>query len=595
MRPFTYAIKPSYYANLKIKHKVFSIISLVVGICFLGTYLSLQYVYSIYDEQLYSKSSQLLNLSSSGIENELKKLDRISYNIATDLKVQELLVSLNEYTPEFEKYKIRSYITDRLIQYAGNEKYIYSIEIMDVLSGEAVAGQSSRSSSAKKQRILNESTASEGGTRWIVPDAEDSYLIAAREIRSYNGTNFDLNHLGTLTVRIYFDKIVENVLAGSELKNGDLQVTSNNHVIYPISSGSEEQTPLSVETDINRQVYEIKPYKGQQYFISQVRSEYLGWTYLSLTPFDKIFTKINLMKNILFVSFVVILLLIMAVTIKFARTLTKPIEELIGRMRQVQKGDFSLTGMENTDWTSMQMDEVGQLKRTFRMMIQQINELITENYSKQLIIKETQFKALQAQINPHFLYNTLESINWLAKSNGQPQISKMVESLGFLLRSSISLKETLITVGEELDIVMNYITIQRFRFEERLVFELDVAEDTRSLLLPKMTLQPLVENSIHYGLESMLEPCHIRIWTKRELGSLIIVVEDNGPGMESSLLEQVRRGEAPTRGSGIGLRNIEERIILAFGEGYGVSVESEIVGGTQISIKIPDETREMHV
>lgn len=595
MRPFMFAIKPSYYANLKIKHKVFSIISLVMGICFLGTYLSLQYVYSIYDEQLYSKSSQPLNLSSSGIENELKKLDRISYNIVTDLRVQELLLSLNEFTPEFEKYKIRSYVTDRLVQYAGNEKYIYSMEVTDVLSGEAVAGQASRSSTAKKQMILNESAKGQGGTRWIVPDAEDSYLIAAREIRSYNGTNFDLDRLGTLTVRIYFDRIAENVLEGTELKNGDLQVTSNNYVIYPISKGPDKLTPIPVETDMDRQDYAIKPYNGQQYFISQVRSEYLGWTYLSLTPFDKIFTKIILMKNILFVSFVIILLLLMAVAIKFARTMTKPIEELIGRMRQVQKGDFSLAGMENSDWTSIQMDEVGQLRRTFRMMIQQINELITENYSKQITIKETQFKALQAQINPHFLYNTLESINWLAKSNGQPQISKMVESLGFLLRSSISLKETLITVGEELDIVMNYITIQRFRFEERLVFELDVAEDTRSLLLPKMTLQPLVENSIHYALESMLEPCHIRIWTKKEPGKLILVVEDNGPGMEASLLEQVRRGEAPTRGSGIGLSNIEERIVLAFGEGYGVSIESEIEKGTRISITIPDEMRERHV
>jgi two-component system sensor histidine kinase YesM len=264
-------------------------------------------------------------------------------------------------------------------------------------------------------------------------------------------------------------------------------------------------------------------------------------------------------------------------------------------MRQVQKGDFSLAGMENADWTTMQMDEVGQLKRTFRMMIQQINELITENYSKQLTIKETQFKALQAQINPHFLYNTLESINWLAKSNGQPQISKMVESLGFLLRNSISLKEALITVEEELDIVMNYITIQRFRFEERLVFELDVPADARALLLPKLTLQPLIENSIHYALESMLEPCHIRIWTKREQGRLILVVEDNGPGMEEGLLEQVRKGEAPTRGSGIGLRNIEERIILAFGEGYGVSVESEQEQGTRVSVIIPDETRDRHV
>ncbi|NHN29998.1 sensor histidine kinase [Paenibacillus sp. S3N08] len=556
-----------------------------MGMCFLITYLSLQYAYSIYDEQLYSKSSQLLNLSSSGIENEMKKLDRLSYTIATDLQIQNLLLSLNEYTNEFEKYRIRSYITDRLVQYGGNEKYIYSLEVLDLLSGEALAGQSSKASSAKKRMVMEESAKGLGATRWIVPDQEEPYLIAAREIRSYQ--NFELDRIGTLTIRVYFDKIADTVLAGTELKNGDLQIMSGDQIIYPSSTDKTGKVAKIGVNETQRKGYAIKPFNGQPYFVTHVQSEYLGWTYHSVIPFDKIFTKIVLMKNILFFGFILVLLIVMALAIKFARNLTKPIEELIGRMRQVQKGDFSLTGMDSPDWTSMQMDEVGHLKRTFRMMIQQINELITENYSKQITIKETQFKALQAQINPHFLYNTLESINWMAKSNGQPQISKMVESLGFLLRSSISLKETLITVGEELDIVMNYITIQRFRFEGRLVFELEVSEDAKASKLPKLTLQPLIENSIHYALESMLEPCHIRIWMKREQHKLILVVEDNGPGIEPNLLEQVRKGVAPTRGSGIGLSNIEERIVIAFGEGYGIFVESESGQGTSVSVIIP--------
>jgi two-component system sensor histidine kinase YesM len=275
--------------------------------------------------------------------------------------------------------------------------------------------------------------------------------------------------------------------------------------------------------------------------------------------------------------------------------LTRPIDELIVQMKQVQKGDFQLAEKEANEWVAVQVDEVGQLQRTFRVMIQQINELITENYAKQLTIKETQFKALQAQINPHFLYNTLESINWMAKANGQPQISKMVEALGFLLRSSISLKEALITIGEELDIVANYITIQKFRFEERLIFEMDVPEEIKRLLLPKLTLQPLLENSIHYALEVMLEPCRIRIRTDRRPGCLVLIVEDNGPGMDPLLLKQVRTGEAETRGSGIGLKNIEERIVLAFGEGSGIEIYSEPGEGTTVCVIIPDETGSQYV
>ncbi|MFE5322999.1 histidine kinase [Paenibacillus sp. NPDC056579] len=579
--------------NWKIKHKVISLISFIMAFCFLITYFALQYAYSIYDEQLYSKSSQLLNLSSGGIENELQRLDKLSFTIATDPQIQSLLRAINEDTPEFEKYRLRRFVSDRLVQFAGYEKYIYSMEVTDRLGEQAMAGQSSQATVAKNQTILEESAKGSGETRWIFPDPDDTYLIAAREIRSYE--DFNLNRIGTLVVRIRFDKIVDDVVEGTELKSGEMQIGSGQHIIYPANPADHAQTQVMAipgNEEWSRGGYLIKQINDRPYFLTQIRSGYLGWSYLSLVPYDAIFNKIVLMKRILLIGFVASLLVVLAIAINFARSLTKPIETLIGRMRQVQKGDFSLTEAELSEQPMLQMDEVGQLQRTFRMMIQQINELITENYAKQLTIKETQFKALQAQINPHFLYNTLDSINWLAKTNGQPQISRMVESLGFLLRNSISLRETLITVSEELDIVMSYITIQKYRFEERLVFEMDVPDEAKKLILPKFTLQPLIENAIHYAVESMLEPCLIRIRTDREPGGLILIVEDNGPGMDEQLLEQVRRGEARTRGSGIGLKNIEERIILAFGEEYGIRLDSQPGKGTRVSIIIPDETRE---
>ena len=139
----------------------------------------------------------------------------------------------------------------------------------------------------------------------------------------------------------------------------------------------------------------------------------------------------------------------------------EPIERLSARMKRVQLGHFDYS--EDQGEPALSKDEAGQLQRNFRIMVQRIEELINENYVKQLAIKDTKFKALQAQINPHFLYNTLESINWSAKMNGQQQISQMVESLGSLLRSSISLKQPLIPLSEELDMINHYITIQKIR------------------------------------------------------------------------------------------------------------------------------------
>jgi two-component system, sensor histidine kinase YesM len=261
----------------------------------------------------------------------------------------------------------------------------------------------------------------------------------------------------------------------------------------------------------------------------------------------------------------------------------------------VKVGDFKEARKKVIKTSISQDDEVGKLQQNFQTMIQQIDELINENYSKQLTIKETEFKALQAQINPHFLYNTLESINWLAKGNGQTQISRMVESLGFLLRNSISLKKPLITIEEELTIVKNYVVIQQYRFEERLDFHMEVDEDIVGFYIPKLTLQPLIENAIHYALEPKIDPCRISIYSIVNKETIKLIVEDDGPGMESAFIEKLKKGEVKTRGQGVGLSNIDDRIKLSYGEKYGVSIESGHNKGTKVIIVLPFDKGEDHV
>src|SRR5690606_4633677 len=180
------------------------------------------------------------------------------------------------------------------------------------------------------------------------------------------------------------------------------------------------------------------------------------------------------------------------------RTITRPIESLNAKMKIVQKGNFDLASVSGDE--QFPMDETGQMHRNFRIMISRINDLINENYRKQLAMKESEYKALQAQINPHFLYNTLESINWQAKIGGQKQISQMVEALAYLMRSSINQKEPLVRLAEEKTFILHYITIQKLRFEERLDFRMDIPEDLESCVVPKLVLQPIVENAIQYAL-----------------------------------------------------------------------------------------------
>ncbi|MBA4493779.1 sensor histidine kinase [Paenactinomyces guangxiensis] len=574
------------YINLRIKYKMFILISLIVIISFSSTQIILQYAYNIYDEQIYEKSAQVLSLSSTVIESELKKIEKLSFNIIADERIQSDLKKLNGDLSEYERFRIRTKLLEKLFGYAGSEKNILSIHLFGLKGEEYSAGVKTISTPAgKREQIIADSAKGRGTIRWIYPDDTDFSLIAAREVRSF--TNLSLDKLGTLIIRIDIEKIVKDHAKGSEKLHGGLIVASGKEIIFP-------QNPFLSEAQISLlskfpQGYRTEEINGEQYFIAHIQSDNTNWTYLNVFPFRQIFERILVMKNFVILVFIMIFAVVSAWGMNFAKSLTDPIEHLISKMRLVQKGDFHKASTDLLSPASLQKDEVGQLYRNFGIMVQQINHLISENYAKQLTIKETEFKALQAQINPHFLYNTLESINWLAKMNRQPQISQMVEALGFLLRSSISLKEPLITVGEEIEIIHNYITIQKFRFEERLDFHLQVPQEIKDNQIPKLTLQPLLENAIHYALEPMVSPCKITIRAEDTPKNLMLIVEDNGPGMDPGFLEKVQQGEVRSKGNGVGLKNIDERIKLAFGEPYGIRLSSEPGRGTSVSVVLPHQ------
>ncbi|PYI55601.1 sensor histidine kinase [Paenibacillus flagellatus] len=572
------------YRHMRIRNKLSLLIAFIIALSMAFTIIVQQYAFSIYDGQIYDKSARALNMSSAAIEKELDRLEQLSYSIATDVTIQGWLTSLKESASDYDRLIVRQHLVDRLFSYSGSEPYLHSIQLIDARGTEHDGGNIVRIDPGKMRRILDTAASAMGDNRWIYPDADDSAMIAVREIRSYSNTNFDLAHLGTLVVRINIDRIVKD-LASEE---GDIVLTSGEDVIFP-------QRPAVDAASLTSSVgpdkgYSIRDIGGEPYFVSHIRSRDTGWTYWSVTPFDRIFESILFIKRLVVIVFVGIFALVIVLGIRFSRSITRPIDDLIVRMKLAQKGNFEEANVLAPSDVRLGMDEIGLLHRTFRFMIERINLLIKENYANRLLIKETEFKALQAQINPHFLYNTLESINWMAKINRQPEISEMTEALGYLLRNSVDMKKPMITVGEELDIVRSYVTIQQYRFEERLRFELDVPAPLLDRPLPKLTLQPLLENAIHYALEPTIEPCRIAVRGFEEGDGFFLTVEDDGPGMPPDTLERLRSGELRTKGKGIGLLNIDERIKIAFGDEYGIRIGGGPGRGTRITIALPRET-----
>ncbi|SDL65641.1 two-component system, sensor histidine kinase YesM [Paenibacillus sp. OK060] len=573
------------FTTLPIHHKTILLIGLLMVISFTFYVSVLGYVFGIYDRQIYEKSSQVLNMSSVGIENQLREISNLSFKVMSDEPLQQYLLQLDKAESGYEKNGLRKKITNRLVAYAGSEKYVYSMIFIDNDNNIMAAGNREGISEKKQRELVALGQQYSGSNAWYTGGDQQARLLSVRQVKSFTGGAFTLEKLGTLVIRVRLDRIVQDQMQ-HPAEDSQLLITDGREVIYPTESTVSKS---EIESELKRtQPYGIAMFEQGRNFVARANSPYTDWVYLYMTPFDQMFKQIQFVKQLVTVIFIMIFLAALIFGAKFSRSITQPIAQLIKKMRNIEKGDLDKleeVALGNVPVSSQ--NEVGLLHRTFKMMVQRIRELIDENYAKQLVIRETELKALQAQINPHFLYNTLESINWLAKVQKQHQISEMVEALGFLLRSSVNMSEKWITLERELDIVRSYVTIQHTRFEERLDFDMDIAPEVGTARIPKLTLQPLVENAIHYALEPSIEPCRIRIRARADGDNVVIDVEDDGPGMTPEFLEQLQEGRVQTRGQGIGLSNIKERIRLTFGDEGEMIMSSNPGSGTVVSIRIP--------
>lgn len=577
------------YTNLRIKHKMFVLISVIMVVVAVLAIIIQQYAFDFYDQEIYKQSSKALSLSSISIENELKKMEKLTFMLTTDSTIQHYLRSIKSGLSDYDNYVVRLTVKERMVNIGALDKYVLSAQLYDVNDNEYAVGANSVTVYQDRLNLYKQLTAvNKGGNTWITPYSNDKSLIAAREVRSFEQLNLD--YIGTLALRIDMDKLFRDLAKGLNSNDAQLIIMKNNEAVYPEASAFPIDSLAALS---GNEGYKVIRYEGKQYFVTYIASTYTDWTYYTLIPFDDIFDRVVKVKNTIIIIFAILFIVILLIAVGFANGITEPIERLNAKMKRVQLGNFSYIDEPNE--RTLAMDEAGQMHRNFRIMVERINELIHENYVKQLTIRDTEFKALQAQINPHFLYNTLESINWSAKLSNQTHISQMVEALGSLLRTSINLKEPLIPLSKELDIINHYVTIQKYRFEERLDFNVDVPEMLLQCSIPKLSLQPLVENAINYGLEQMIDTCTIKIHAYAEHELLFITVEDNGPGMEEQFVAQLLSGEVKTKGSGLGLKNIEDRIKLLYGDAYGLQVESEPNGGTTVKLILPYEMRDSRV
>lgn len=312
-----------------------------------------------------------------------------------------------------------------------------------------------------------------------------------------------------------------------------------------------------------------------------------GWKTYSVVAVHDIFPQAAQLRGTIamIVMLAVFVALVMVTVISYS--ITAPIRELSNAMKQVEQENFDI------EIRSRRKDEIGHLITSFTYMVGRIRQLIYEVYQKKIEQKNAEIRALQAQINPHFLYNTLDSINWMLIERDEQDISDVVVSLGEILRYAIGGQNHLVPLRSEVRYIESYLFIQKNRLEERLNYQWELDEEALDVLVPKLIMQPLVENAVIHGIEPLKKGGMLlmKAWVEEE--TLLIRVTDNGEGMNQEELEALREKlSRKDEIENIGMRNIQRRIELTFGLEQAMEIQSVKGEGTTITIRM-DVCREV--
>jgi two-component system, sensor histidine kinase YesM len=564
------------------------------------------------DREMERYINQMIETASYQSDAYLQSYERISEQILVNDDVKKFLeidpsdsYAYYQYSDIIQKYVIRPISTDMI-----RAIYIIGYHGRSVLyEGQ---GMTYRPYWPERMDELKMLAPESGQIRFLTDgmriSPEKGSITLLRKIRGYSSY---YEPKGLLAIELKAD-VLENIWrhVGLGDKGYFMIVDPTGKLAYHPDHG---RIGTEIEESLRSKLFETEDTTifekldgGPSMLVSRL-SEYSGWRLVLSMPVEELRGPISTIRMTTILVGAVTMIIALGIAIRFGQSIVGPIRLLKEGMRQTERGNWStITNVERDD-------EVGGLIHSYNMMVFRLQEMIAMVYEAELESRRTalelqesmlerqkaEFQALQLQINPHFLYNTLETINCYAIVQDSGEINEIVEAMAFMLRYSIQTNLEEITIANELNHVRNYLIILNHRFERPL--ELDVAVPPKLLLekTVRLTLQPLVENALQHAFPQGLEEHHtIRIDARTEGNELLIIVEDNGAGMTSEQLEKLRgklkenrlaqrEGDLVYHRGGIGLMNVHRRIQLVFGEHYGLSVDSQPQKGTSVTLRMP--------
>lgn len=422
-------------------------------------------------------------------------------------------------------------------------------------------------------------------------DTDDETISLSREIQDYEDGTF----LGVILINLNMNKITEICASFQENTSGALGILNESGEVVYLNGDAGNVAVQDIDMKELSEILEQYPENsfrirlgGTKYLITKERMDSTGWYLINILPYSWLLSDLWKISMVIVLAVAGTLVVTLLSLDRILTNVIQPLKKLERHMARVTIENMNEQVNITTD------DEIGHLAGNFNSMLERIENLKEQVVEEQEDKRRYELQALQAQINPHFLYNTLDSIIWMAETQDS-NIVAMTEALAKLFRISLNKGNEEILLKKEIEHVKNYLIIQSMRYADKFTFEICVEPEVEKCRIIKLILQPIVENCIYHGIKKKRGSGHIRIRAFREECNLIIKVEDDGCGISQEMCRKMLSYEVEPEnisGSGIGVKNVNERIQLRFGKEYGLSYQSEEGKGTTVTYLLPYSTEE---
>ena len=526
---------------------------------------------------LYSHNSMSRLVRHNEVEDTSSILEQTRESIDSQIEVYTGLINYLTYSPDIEEV-INEKNMDNYVAYAKYTQIVDPLLTVPKSYHDAINQIQIFADSIKVRHEYTLVPMDEIGQEWWSSQLNDEvqvqWLVNTEkpEIAAVRNIYDGRNRTAVLCITLDYNKIfkpLKNIISD---ESGTMVLDQSQNIVYRDENIQDNDLADLRESD------KILEQISKEYVAVNSTSQNTGWKFYLYKTKKSVEKSVYqmLLAEIPLIAGCVLIIFILGMA--FSRLFTRKIEMLTENMDQVNHGSREVTVTSDAE------DEVGVLIRSFRRMMGEIDRLISEVYENKIALKEFELKALTAQINPHFLYNSLSIINWMAIKSGQKEISKVTLDLSTFYRTALSKGEDMVTVENCIRNIEAYLSIQLVMHDNDFTVEWKIDPQVKAEKVPKLILQPVVENALEHGLDVKEEGDKILKLSFLDAGDVVLLrVEDNGMGMEQSVAESLVTYQA----EGYGLKNVNDRICLLYGEEYKIRITSSVGKGTVVEMRIP--------